>query len=59
MMYIGKPETWKIVYSPRILTNGQRGVALIEAVNRAEAMFAFQRQYEGQYHTVDSCTKLI
>ena len=52
-------ETWKIVYSPRILTNGQRGVALIEAVNRAEAMFAFQRQYEGQYHTVDSCTKLI
>ena len=52
-------ETWKVVYSPVILNNGQRGVALVEADNRAEAMFAFQRMYEGQYHTVDSCTKLL
>ncbi len=30
-------ETWKIVYYPKILSNGVMGVALVEAVNRAEA----------------------
>lgn len=52
-------ETWKVVYIPSIQNNGMRGVALIEAVSRSEAMFAFQRQYSGQYHTVETCTKLI
>ena len=53
-----KTETWKIVYYPKILSNGVMGVALVEAVNRAEAMVAFQRQYAGQFHTVDTCTKI-
>ena len=51
-------KTWKVVYYPKILTNGQKGVALVEAVNRTEAMVAFQRQYEGQFHTVDTCEPL-
>lgn len=54
-----KTETWKIVYYPKILNGGMRGVALIEAATKSEAMFAFQKQYAGQYHTVDTCTKLL
>ena len=52
-------ETWKIVYSPTTLNNGRMGVALIEAYNRAHAIHLFQTQYAGQFHTVDSCTKLF
>lgn len=59
MSYYGPKETWKIVYSPKILNGGMRGVALIEAPDRSTAMFTFQQQYQGQYHVVNSCEKLI
>ncbi len=55
----GKHETWKIVYIPTIMNNGARGVALVEAVDRQHAMNQFMNQYSGQYHTVESCTKLL
>ena len=57
-MSFGPTSTWKIVYSPKILNGGMRGVALVEAVDRQQAMYTFQQQYAGQYHTVDSCTKI-
>lgn len=59
MSFYGPTETWKIVYSPKILNGGMRGVALVEATDRHHAMFVFRQQYAGQYHTVDSCTKLL
>lgn len=55
----GKTETYKIVYIPTILNNGYKGVALIEATSQAEAMYFFQEQYSGQYHTIDTCEKLL
>ena len=51
--------TWKVVYVPPILNAGMRGTAIIEADNRSMAMFTFQRQYEGQYHTIEKCEKIF
>lgn len=50
--------TWKIVYFPKVLNGGMRGVALVEAMTKHQAMYTFGQQYAGQYHTVESCTKL-
>ena len=53
--------TWKIVY---FLPGNQwsggniRGVALIEAESRQDASFAFQRQYAGQFSTIEKIEKL-
>lgn len=55
----GKYETWKIVYIPLVMNNGARGVALIEAVDQQHAMNQFMTQYSGQYHTIQSCQKLL
>ena len=55
----GKYETWKIVYIPKEMNNGARGVALIEAVDQQHAMNQFQTQYSGQYWTVETCQKLL
>ena len=55
-------ETWKVVYFlPGDQWSGlnNKGVALVEASNRAEAMSAFQRQYAGKFSTVETCTKLL
>ena len=52
-------ETWKIVYVPKIMNNGMRGVVLVEATDRQHAMNQFMNQYSGQYHTVESCQKLF
>ena len=52
-------ETWKVVYVPKVLNGGIRGVAFVEADSRQWAMYTFQQQYAGQYHTVESCTKLM
>lgn len=55
----GKHETWKIVYIPKVMNNGARGVALVEAVDRQHAMNQFMSQYAGEYCTVESCQKLL
>lgn len=59
MSFYGPKETWKIVYVPKIMNGGMRGVALVEASDRHDAMYTFNQQYAGQYHTVESCTKLL
>jgi hypothetical protein len=58
MSFYGPTETWKVVYFPKVMNGGMRGVALIEASTRSQAMFTFQQQYAGQYSTVESCRKL-
>lgn len=58
MSFYGKWETYKIVYTPRVMNGGLKGVALVEAGDRAHAMYTFQQQYAGQYFTIESCTKL-
>lgn len=55
----GKYETWKIVYIPKEMNNGARGVALVEAVDQQHAMNQFQNQYAGQYWTVEACQRLL
>ena len=50
-----KTKTYKVVYFPRNSTGGIRGVAFVEAENRSMAMFTFQKEYAGQYFTVESC----
>jgi hypothetical protein len=59
--YGGARETWKIVYilPPHLQNNGNRGVALIEAGDHHHAMNQFMTQYQGQYFTIESCTKLL
>lgn len=59
MSFYGKRETWKIVYIPREMNNGLRGVALVEACDHHHAMSQFQQQYAGQYFTIESCNKLL
>lgn len=59
MSYYGPLETWKVVYVPKVMNGGVRGVALVEADCRQMAMRTFMQQYAGQYHTVESCNKLL
>ena len=59
MSTYGPTETWKIVYIPKDVNTGVRGVALVEADSRQMAMYAFMQEYAGQYYTVDKCEKLI
>jgi hypothetical protein len=55
----GPKETWKVVYVPKVMNGGMRGVALVEAENRQQAMFNFMNEYAGQFHTVETCQKLL
>lgn len=57
--YYGPMETWKIVYIPKEMNGGMRGVALVEADSHQTAMYTFQQQYAGQFSTVETCQKLI
>jgi hypothetical protein len=59
MIFIGKPETWKVVYYPAALGSINLGVAFVEADCHHTAMQAFREQYAGQYSTVRSCEKLF
>ena len=44
---------------PEVLNGGERGVALVEAGDKAHAMQVFREQYSGQYHTVETVEKLF
>lgn len=59
MSFYGKWETWKIVYIPKVMDGGIRGVAIVEAGDQPHAMQTFREQYAGQYFTVESCEKLF
>ena len=47
-------KTWKIIYYPKVLSNGTMGVAFIVAYSSTAAVAAFQEQYAGQFHTIKS-----
>ena len=57
-MSLGPTKTWKVVYYPKVLNGGTRGVAFVEADTRQWAMYTFQQQYAGEYSTVDSIQEL-
>ena len=57
-MSFGPTYTWKVVYVPKVMNGGMRGVAFIEASTRSEASFAFQQQYAGQFHTIEKIEKV-
>ena len=62
MSFYGKWETWKVVYylpSNQWSGGNIKGVAFVEAGDRAHAMQVFREQYSGQYSTVDSLEKLF
>ena len=52
-------ETWKVVYVPKVMNGGIRGVALVEAATHQQAMYTFSQNFAGQYLTVESCKKLL
>ncbi len=51
--------SWKIVYIPKVLNGGMRGVAVVEADTKQWAIHTFMQQYAGQYSTIESCETLI
>ena len=58
MGFYGVWETWKIVYVPKVMNGGIRGVAFVEAGDRGHAMQVFREQYKGKYTIVESIKKL-
>ena len=59
MAFYGVWDTWKIVYIPKEMNGGVRGVAIVEAGDRGHAMQTFREQYAGEYSTVETCEKLF
>ena len=59
MSFYGKYETWKLVFTPKVMDGGRRGVAFVEAGDRHHAMYTFQQEYAGEYFTVESCEPLM
>jgi hypothetical protein len=59
MSYYGDTFVWKIVFLPKVMNNGQRGVALVEAADHQQALYQFAQQHAGEYHTIESCKKLL
>ena len=55
-----KTYTFKIVYylPPEQWNNGIKGVAFVEGYDRSNAIGVFQRQYKGQFSTIDTCEKI-
>ncbi len=61
MGFYGKWETYKVVYYlPIDQRDGfcNKGVALVEAGDKAHASYVFKQLYAGQYYTIDSIEKL-
>lgn len=62
MGFYGKWETYKIVYQlPVNQRSGfnTKGVAFVEAGDKAHASSVFKEQYAGQYFTIESIEKLF
>lgn len=61
MSFYGKWETYKVVYNlppDKIRGFSSKGVAFVEAGDKAHASSVFREQYSGEYWTIDSITKL-
>jgi len=50
--------TRKVVYVPKVMNGGMRGVAFVEACTQPEASWAFKQQYAGQFSTIEKIEKL-
>lgn len=50
--------TWKVVYVPKVMNGGMRGVAFVEACTQPEASWAFKQQYAGQFFTIEKIEKI-
>ena len=59
MSFYGPSETWKVVYVPREMNGGRRGVALVEAPDRQTAIYNFRQEYSGEFATVETCERLL
>jgi hypothetical protein len=62
MSFYGKWETWKVVYylpSNQWSGGNIKGVALVEAGDKAHASQVFKEQYSGQFSTIESIEKLL
>ena len=62
MSFYGAWETWKVTYYlPSSQWSGfhTKGVAFVEAGDRAHASQVFREQYAGQYSTIDRIEKLL
>lgn len=57
MSFYGLWDTWRIVYLPVNNTGGIRGVAFVQAGDRAHAMQVFREQNQGKYITVETIEK--
>ena len=55
----GPTYTWKVIYSPKVMNGGVRGVAFVEAETHQIAIYTFKQQYAGQFSVVESCEKLL
>lgn len=53
-----KTETWKVVYFPKVLNAGMRGVAFVEAKTQAEASYYFKQQYVGEFSAIERIERL-
>ena len=55
-----KTYTFKIVYylPPKQWGNAIKGVTFVEGYDRSHAISVFQRQYKGQFSTIDTCEKM-
>lgn len=58
MAFYGTWDTWKIVYVPKVMNGGIRGVAFVQAGDRGHAMQTFRELYSGEYTTVESIEKV-
>ena len=62
MGFYGKWETYKVVYylpSSKWSGFSTKGVAFVEAGDKAHASSVFKEQYAGQYFTIESIEKLF
>ena len=61
MSFYGAWETWKVTYYLPVEQRGgfsSKGVAFVEAGDRAHASQVFREQYRGQYATIDRIERL-
>lgn len=55
----GPDKTWKVVYYPKEMNGGIKGVAFVEAPDHHWAMYTFRQQYAGQFSVIDSCKEVL
>ena len=52
-MGFGREKAFKVFYYPASPGSFGTKVAIVSAENKNEASYKFQKEYKGQYHTID------